>query len=63
MTYARAADGVRLHYQAVGRRHGPPVLMVQGLGADKHGWDMQRLALASRYQVIALDNRGAGRSD
>ncbi len=63
MTYTRAADGVRLHYQAIGRRHGPPVLMVQGLGADKHGWDMQRIALASRYQVIALDNRGAGRSD
>jgi 3-oxoadipate enol-lactonase len=37
--------------------------MIQGLGADKHGWDMQRLVLALRYRVIALDNRGAGRSD
>ena len=40
-----------------------PVLMIQGLGADKHGWDMQRFALALHYRVIALDNRGAGRSD
>ena len=49
--------------QVTGRRSGPPVLMIQGLGADKHGWDMQRLALAWRYRTIALDNRGAGRSD
>jgi 3-oxoadipate enol-lactonase len=63
MTYARASDGIRLHYEVVGRRSGPPVLMVQGLGADKHGWDLQRLALAPRYRTIALDNRGAGRSD
>lgn len=63
MTWARASDGIRLHYEVVGRRGGPPVLMVQGLGADKHGWDLQRIALASRYRTIALDNRGAGRSD
>ena len=63
MTYARASDGIRLHYEAVGRRSGPPVLLIQGLGADKHGWDLQRIALAPRYRTIALDNRGAGRSD
>ena len=63
MTFAIASDGIRLHYEAVGRRSGPPVLMVQGLGTDKHGWDLQRLALAPRYRTIALDNRGAGRSD
>ncbi len=63
MTYARATDGIRLHYEAVGRRNGPPVLLIQGLGTDKHGWDLQRLALATRYRTIALDNRGAGRSD
>jgi len=37
--------------------------MIQGLGADKHGWDMQRFILAGQYRVIAFDNRGAGRSD
>jgi 3-oxoadipate enol-lactonase len=63
MTYARASDGVRLHYEAFGRRNLPAVLMIQGLGADKHGWDMQRFALARHYRVIAFDNRGAGRSD
>jgi 3-oxoadipate enol-lactonase len=63
MAYARASDGVRLHYEVTGRRHAPPVLMIQGLGADKHGWDLQRVALSMRYRVIAFDNRGAGRSD
>ena len=63
MSYARAADGIRLHYQQTGRSSGPPVLLIQGLGADKHGWALQRLALAPQYRTIALDNRGAGRSD
>jgi 3-oxoadipate enol-lactonase len=63
MSYARASDGIRLHYQALGRRSAPAVLMIQGLGADKHGWDAQRFLLALRYHVIALDNRGSGRSD
>ena len=63
MSYARASDGIRLHYEVIGRSSATPVLMIQGLGADKHGWDMQRFVLAARYRVIALDNRGAGRSD
>ena len=63
MPYVRSTDGTRLHYRESGRRSGPPVLMIQGLGADKHLWDLQRLALAPTYHTIALDNRGAGRSD
>lgn len=63
MPYVRATDGVRLHYSVTGRSGGPPVLLIQGLGADKHAWNLQRLALASGYRTIALDNRGAGRSD
>ncbi len=63
MAYARASDGIRLHYEVIGRRNAPAVLMIQGLGADKHGWDMQRIPLATKYRVVALDNRGAGRSD
>ena len=58
-----AVDGTRLHYEVFGRRRAPAVLMIQGLGADKHGWDMQRFILAGQYYVIAFDNRGAGVSD
>jgi 3-oxoadipate enol-lactonase len=63
MTYVRVGDGTRIHYQVTGRPGAPPILFVQGLGADKNGWNLQRLATAPWYQAVALDNRGAGRSD
>jgi 3-oxoadipate enol-lactonase len=63
MPFVRASDGIRLHYGASGRPGGPPVLLIQGLGADKQLWMLQRLALARRYRTLAVDNRGAGRSD
>jgi 3-oxoadipate enol-lactonase len=63
MGYAIASDGTRIHFEAFGRRDAPAVLMIQGLGTDKHGWDMQRFTLARSYRVIAFDNRGSGRSD
>jgi 3-oxoadipate enol-lactonase len=63
MAWATAADGARLHYQATGWCGAPPVLLIQGLGADKNGWTLQRVAFSPFYRVIAHDNRGAGRSD
>lgn len=63
MTFVRSSDGTRIHYFKTGRPNGPPVLFIQGLGAGKSGWALQLLATAPRYQGIALDNRGAGRSD
>jgi 3-oxoadipate enol-lactonase len=63
VTYATTDDGTRIHYRVTGRRGSPPVLFIQGLGADKHGWNFQRLGLAWAIQAIALDNRGSGRSD
>lgn len=63
MTYVRSNDGTRIHYSKTGNPRGAPVLFIQGLGAGKAGWALQRLATAPWYQAIALDNRGAGRSD
>ncbi len=63
MTYVRSSDGTRIHYQVTGRPGAPPVLFIQGLGASKTGWVLQRLATAPWYNAVALDNRGAGRSD
>jgi 3-oxoadipate enol-lactonase len=63
MSFTRATDGVRIHYQELGWPKGEPILMIQGLGADLKGWTLQRLRFAPRYRTIALDNRGAGRSD
>jgi hypothetical protein len=63
MPYVRSNDGCRIHYEVTGRKSAPPVLMIQGLGMDKHGWTLQRLAFSWKYRVIAFDNRGSGRSD
>lgn len=63
MPYAIASDGVRIHYEVTGLPWRPPVLLVQGLGAEKNSWNLQRAALALHNKTIALDNRGAGRSD
>lgn len=63
MPYVTAADGARIHYEVTGLTKRAPVLLIQGLGAEKNGWNPQRAALAFRHRTIAFDNRGAGRSD
>ena len=63
MAFAEAPDGTRLHYEVFGPRHGEPLVLIQGLGADSRGWIRQRRALGARYRCIVFDNRGAGKSD
>lgn len=58
-----ADDGVTIHYDVFGRRDGPSLLMVQGLGTDSRGWALQRLAFGRHYRCFAPDNRGVGRSE
>ena len=59
---ATAADGTRLHYIVDGR--GAPIVLVGGKTSNIDGaWWRYIPALASRYKVIAFDNRGAGQSD
>jgi 3-oxoadipate enol-lactonase len=57
-----ASDGTNLNYHVWGARDRPPVLLLQGLGCDAHGWFFQRMTLARYYRCIALDNRGVGKS-
>ena len=54
-------DGVRIHYEVHGK--GDPVLLIMGLGSNAYGWHRTIPWLAERYEVIAFDNRGTGRSD
>ena len=63
MPYAPTTDGIKVHYEVIGFKWNAPVLFVQGLGAEKNSWNLQRAALALRWRTVALDNRGAGRSD
>lgn len=59
---AIAADGTRIAYGLGGRRDGEPVLLIQGLGADRRGWIMQERAFGRHHRLIKVDNRGVGRS-
>jgi len=62
MPWIERPDGISIHTQVTGRSDAPPVLLIQGLGMNKNGWALQRIAMATKYRTIAIDNRGAGRS-
>ena len=63
MPFVSATDGTRIHYEVTGKTGATPVLMIQGLGASKNAWNLQRIAMATRFRIISFDNRGAGRSE
>ena len=63
MPFVSTTDGTRIHYEVTGKPGATPVLMIQGLGASKNAWNLQRIAMATRFRIISFDNRGAGRSD
>jgi pimeloyl-ACP methyl ester carboxylesterase len=54
-------DRIRVHCEVRGR--GRPLLLILGLGADVSEYTALIDQLAAQAQVIAFDNRGAGRSD
>jgi 3-oxoadipate enol-lactonase len=47
-------------WDVAGPEDGEPVLMINGLGAVRGGWDLQVPALAGRYRVYTFDNRDVG---
>jgi 3-oxoadipate enol-lactonase len=61
--HATAADGTRIAYELCGREDGEPLVLIQGLSADRRGWLLQRAALGARYHLLLVDNRGVGASD
>lgn len=60
MPTARVND-IQLYYEVHGE--GEPLALIVGLGTDISEWGSIIHWLARRYRVIALDNRGVGRSD
>jgi 3-oxoadipate enol-lactonase len=52
---------VRIAWDSSG--DGPPLLLIQGLGYGRWGWEPVVPGLAERYRVLRFDNRGIGESD
>ena len=54
-------DGTQLHYER--RGEGPPLLLVQGMGANSLHWGEPFLAVLERdFELVLYDHRGIGRS-
>ena len=59
--YATSDNGVKIHYASLGE--GPLVVMIHGFPDFWYTWRHQMAALSSRYQVVAIDQRGYNLSD
>lgn len=54
-------NGVKIHYASLGK--GPLIVMIHGFPDFWYSWRHQMQALAGKYQVVALDQRGYNLSD
>lgn len=54
-------NDIQMYYEIHGE--GAPLALILGLGTDVSEWEGTIQPLAQHFQVIAFDNRGAGRSD
>ena len=52
---------MKIAWESTGK--GSPLLLIQGLGYGRWGWDPIVPGLDTRHLVIAFDNRGIGESD
>jgi 3-oxoadipate enol-lactonase len=60
MPYVKVND-IQMYYEIHG--DGEPLVLIVGLGTDISEWDGIIHWLAEKYQVLAFDNRGVGRTD
>jgi 3-oxoadipate enol-lactonase len=60
MPYIKVND-IHMYYEVYG--DGEPLLLIVGLATDISEWEGIIRWLSQKYQVLAFDNRGAGRTD
>ena len=60
MPYLKVND-IQMYYEIPA--DGEPLVLIVGLGTDISEWDGIIRWLAEKYQVLAFDNRGVGRTD
>ncbi len=61
MPEALVGTNVQLHYEVTGE--GEPILLIPGTGQGGGLWVNQVATFSPMYRCIALDNRGAGKSE
>lgn len=54
-------NGIKLYYELHG--NGEPLVLIPGIGYDGWMWHRMIPGLEDHFQVISIDNRGAGQSD
>ncbi|MDP9238893.1 MAG: alpha/beta hydrolase [Chloroflexota bacterium] len=57
------ARGICFRYLEWGDASSPPMVLLHGLTGHAHTWDHMAPALAERFHVVALDQRGHGDSE
>ncbi len=55
-------NGLRICVLENGPAQGRPMVLLHGIGDNAHTWDLLKPCLAQHFRVIALDQRGHGRS-
>ena len=60
--HTTSLSGLTFHYREAGDPAAPPLNLLHALGTSAQDWDEVALALAERYHVFALDQRGHGES-
>ena len=56
-------NGMTFHYLEWGDAINPTIMMLHGALQQAHSWDFVSLALADKFHILALDQRGHGESD
>ncbi len=56
-------DGLLLRYVEWGAPSAPTIIALHGLRSFAYTWEPVALPLAERFRIVALDQRGRGRSD
>ena len=62
--YARSGE-LRIAYELRGRMHRrrPWLVLIQGMGLDRRGWQPVLHRLRRHFRLVLVDNRGTGHSD
>jgi len=58
-----ALNGLNFHYREWGDPSAPPLLLLHGFTGHARSWETFAAAMADRFRVLALDQRGHGETD